>query len=255
MPLSENPWYASVFDRDYIRMDRLYHHTDSTRYEARRALCLLDTPPRSLVLDLCCGYGRHALEMAALGYVVVGVDLSEDMLAEGRKDAQRRGLPVRFVRADMRRLEGLGGFHAVTCFYTSFGYLESEEEDLRTLQAVARCLRPEGRFFLDLKNRVGPGYQPTHLAWSNRGIRYGEETEYRAADNVLLLRRKMHDGARRRDWEVRIRQYEVSDLIRMHSQAGLDVTGLHGDYNGCGYRFNSPRMILVSRRMEGKDQT
>jgi SAM-dependent methyltransferase len=72
------------------------------------------------VLDVPCGFGRHARLLARRGMVVVGVDLSSAMIAEARRSGPQPGLS--FVRADMRRLTYQGEFDAVLNLYTSFGY-------------------------------------------------------------------------------------------------------------------------------------
>src|SRR4029434_8542781 len=78
------------------------------------------------VLDVPCGFGRHAGELARRGYTAVGVDLSPLMLREARK-AHRERNRLQFIQNDMRRLSYRAEFDAVICLFTSFGYFSERE--------------------------------------------------------------------------------------------------------------------------------
>ncbi|MEI7645722.1 MAG: class I SAM-dependent methyltransferase [Chloroflexales bacterium] len=118
----------------------------------------LPAPPRR-ALDLACGTGAAALALAASGARVVGVDRSQAMLRIARARARDRGLPVRWVAADMRRLgqrptaHGVlrpASFDLITCLYDSLNYLTGPDDLAAACAGAARLLRPGGRFVFDL---------------------------------------------------------------------------------------------------------
>jgi SAM-dependent methyltransferase len=100
--------------------------------------------PGMHVLDVPCGTGRIARRLAARGYTVVGVDLTERFLEEGRA----RGGGVRYVHGDMRDLPLRPVFDAAVCLWGSFAYFD-DEGNLAQAASVARALRPGGRFLVD----------------------------------------------------------------------------------------------------------
>jgi 2-polyprenyl-3-methyl-5-hydroxy-6-metoxy-1,4-benzoquinol methylase len=57
------------------------------------------------ILDLGCGFGRHSLGLASMGFRVTGLDQSGDYLAEARQAARDRNLAIRFIQGDMRQLD------------------------------------------------------------------------------------------------------------------------------------------------------
>jgi SAM-dependent methyltransferase len=98
------------------------------------------------ILDLCCGPGRHAVGLAALGYRVIGIDRDPDAIARARDRAPR----ATFHCMDMRALGRLSEqFDGVLLLWQSFGYFSPAEND-QLLRNIWARLRPGGRFLLDV---------------------------------------------------------------------------------------------------------
>ncbi len=104
------------------------------------------------VLDVPCGFGRHAVLLARRGYRVTGVDIGREVLAAGRRAAARAGVDLDFQRGDMRKLRFRGEFDLVLNLFTSFGYF-GDEGDAEVLRGFYRALRPGGWAALQMINR------------------------------------------------------------------------------------------------------
>lgn len=101
------------------------------------------------ILDVGCGTGRHALELARRGYDVVGVDLSPSMIEQGRRAARTEGLEVTFAVGDARALAWEADFDvALMLCEGAFSLMESDAMDRLILENVARALRPRGRLVM-----------------------------------------------------------------------------------------------------------
>jgi SAM-dependent methyltransferase len=105
--------------------------------------------PGSRVLDVPCGNGRIALELAAAGHVVTGVDLTPRFVDEAKRSAAARGVDATLLIGDMRDLPFAGEFDAAVNFGGSFGYFRDDRGESAAVAAVARALRPGGRFVVD----------------------------------------------------------------------------------------------------------
>jgi SAM-dependent methyltransferase len=119
-----------------------------TRSEVDFLESALRLPPRSKVLDLACGGGRHALELAARGHQVTGVDLSTEFLAAARARAAERQLTVTWEERPMEDLPWQGEFDGAYCMGNSIGGLD-DEEMAQFFRGVRRALKPGGRFVVE----------------------------------------------------------------------------------------------------------
>jgi len=119
---------------------------DTEFYAAR--IASLNAPGPKLVLELGCGTGRVALQLARIGHSVIGLDLAETMLRQARAkagrlsaDAARR---VQFLHQDMLKLDLPLSFHAVISPFYTFNHLATRSERLQCLRVIASHLRPGG---------------------------------------------------------------------------------------------------------------
>jgi SAM-dependent methyltransferase len=247
-------WYEEFFGEDYVR----FHLRGGEWLEERTApqcdlvISALELQPGARVLDLCCGQGRHAVELVRRGFRVTGLDLSEHLLGLAHQRAEAAGVEVEFVQRDMRDIPWDNEFDAVVNLFTSFGYLESDEEDQRVLNAVRRALRPGGGLLIDHINRDRrpPGMDPDHRNWFEHECHLVlEQHEWDAVRSRITMIRTIiaPDGTRRQTGFV-LRMYAHSEMMAMFQHAGLEWERTYGDYEGSDYGADSRGMIIVARR-------
>ena len=141
-------WYRTFFRGLALDLWRAVVPPELTRAEADYLVRELGLRAGARVLDVPCGDGRHALELAARGLRVTGVDLSPGQISAARERGAQAGAAVEWRLADMRDLPWSAAFDGACCMGNSFGYIEPAAcEDF--LRAVARALRPGARFVLD----------------------------------------------------------------------------------------------------------
>lgn len=222
------PWYEEVFDDDYLRTVPFMTPEQTVREAGfiRESLAL---KPSAEVLDVGCGYGRHALELAQQGCQVTGLDLSLPLLIKAADQAQKRGLTVNFVHADMREMTFNAQFDAAYCMLSSFGYFD-EETNLRVASAVCKALRPGGRFLLDIINRdYIVGDLPSRVWWEGDGCVILEEVDFNYHTSRVLIRRSVVFGnGRQTEQELSMRAYSLHEVGRLLRQAGLRVLDVSG---------------------------
>ena len=140
-------WWSEFFTGPTLELWKRAHTRDESRGEAADLARALALAPGARVLDVPCGHGRIALELAALGHRVSGLDACAEYLDEARRSARERGIEAEFVAGDMRALPWRGEFDAALCVGNSFGYFD-DDDNRAFLAAVQAALRPGGRFAL-----------------------------------------------------------------------------------------------------------
>jgi SAM-dependent methyltransferase len=163
--MNSHEWPVAFFDDDYLRIYRAMISPEMTAGEVDFLETALALPTGGEVLDVACGYGRHAIGLARRGYRVTGVDFNPHYLEAAEDDATAVGATARWVTADMRALPFEREFDGAYSYFTSFGYF-SDEENERVLAGVARALRPGGRFLLDVLNRDWILTHPQQRVWN-----------------------------------------------------------------------------------------
>ena len=267
-PKSQQPWYVQFFKGDYLR---IYGHTlqqNRTDLEAQFAIHALGLEPHHNVLDLCCGQGRHSVALAKTGLIVTGVDLSEEMLEIARSTAAqitfalarggnaegKGGLTLQ--QADMRRLpnEFSGKFDAVINMFSSFGYLETEDDDQQVLLQIAGCLKPGGKLLMDLLNREWVIINNEEFDWhrhdDGRIVLERRQLDLQTSTNHLTYTEILTDGTRKEMSDLNMRLYSLTELTKMLAAAGLNLEHVYGGFRGEAYSVDTRRMIIVAAKRE-----
>ncbi len=146
-------WWRTLFNAVYLTTDGdVFENDANTRADVDRLIALAGLVPEDRVLDLCCGQGRHLIELARRGFTnVSGVDRSRYLIRLARRRAKAAGVNVTFHEGDVRRFRvPEGSVDCVTILGNSFGYFATEEEDKATLTAVKRALRSRGMLVIEL---------------------------------------------------------------------------------------------------------
>lgn len=126
---------------------------ESTRKDVAVLARQLPLPRYMRLLDLCCGYGRHALRLAESGYEVTGLDRDKEAIAEAERRTHVANQQVTYVRGNMREVGALPGtFDAVINMWQSLAYFD-EETNAELLRQIRSKLTPGGRFIVDMYNR------------------------------------------------------------------------------------------------------
>jgi len=111
------------------------------------------------ILDIGCGTGRHAIELAKRGYNVTGVDLSEAQLNKAKQKASKAGVKVEFFKKDARKLDYEKSFDVVVMICEgAFSLMETDEMNFQILENAKNSLKENGKFIFTCLNALFPLY-------------------------------------------------------------------------------------------------
>jgi SAM-dependent methyltransferase len=245
-------WYVDFFRDDYLKV---YHHLftkERAEKEVAFAEQALQLKAGATILDLCCGPGRHAVLFAQHGYRVTGLDLNNKYLEIARKSARAFNVTLDAIQADMRSVPFQDRFDAIVNMYSSFGYFESEADDLKVLESAATAIKPGGRLFLDMLNREWAVANFIENDWHSRedGTLYVEHRELDLASSRMHVTFTIvgPQGNRRDSVGHHIRLYTLTEITRLLERAELKVTGVFGGFEAERYGVDSRRMIVMAQK-------
>ena len=243
------PWYETIFDERYPELFGPLERDPEE--EVAQIVALIPIPPGAAVVDLGCGRGRHAIPLSRRGFRVTGVDLSEKMLRLARERAEREGVPVEWVREDMRVFVRPGAFDACLSLFSSYGYF-GDEENQKVLGNIGRSLKEGGTLLLDLRN-VQKGLAGEEDLETTMTVPSGHLRLCVRFDRVTGRARAEHeltrpDGIRISSaFDVRI--YSREELSAMLARAGMAVVAVHGSLDGAPFTAGAERMVVIARRV------
>lgn len=211
---------------------------------------LLGLSPRARIVDLCCGPGRHAIELALRGYDVVGVDRTARYLEVAADRAQSAGVCVDLVHADARRFACRPPADAVINLWTSFGYFAHHSDNLQVLRQAHASLRDGGVFLLQMHcKETFTRREPVERTWWERDHTLFLEEHAVVEDwNRVAGRWVVVNDSGRHDYTFRSWLYSGSEMKEMLKEAGFASTSLYGDLTGAPFDRSAKHLVAVATR-------
>lgn len=210
------------------------------------------------ILDVGCGTGRHAVELASRGYRITGIDLSESMLAKARQKAAEKNLKIDFRRCDARKLPFNAEFDvALMLCEGAFPLMETDEMNFEILQGVSRALKPAGKFIFTTLNGLFPLFNSVEKFCNEtsdpgtavyRGNRFDLMT-FRDHNITELV----DDLGNRKVLECHERYYVPSEITWLLKSLGFTVIEIFGARLGAFSRADALRsddfeMLVIASR-------
>ncbi len=252
----EKEWFKSFFDEIYYETYRPIEPEERNERETKFIVEALNLPTESRIIDIGCGYGRHAAYLAKWGYKIVCYDLSRYLLKKAQERFQQFKVEnrVEIIEGDMRKLKYHEEFDGAYMFYTVFGYF-SDEENINVMKLVAKALKPSGRLLIDLLNpiplfRDAFEYGGSWKSWFSRGeYIILEETKLDPLESrIVSTRTYIRDGKVIGTRSFSLRLYTYPEIRNIMEKSGLYPTNTYGNTRGDPYTPTSPRLIIVAEK-------
>ncbi len=244
-------WYKIWFSNKlYLE---LYQHRDNE--DARNLINLIQRNvffcTGSKALDICCGAGRHSIELAKRGLHVTGFDLSEFLISEAKrrlKRAKEKNINVEFLIKDMRKFNFKSSFDLAVNLFTSFGYFENDDENFLVFKNTSSSLKKNGWFVFDFLNGE---YLKRNLKKMSKTSLGGKLViQKRRIENDFVIKDIIiRAGKKEITFTEQLKLYDLNTLIEALTKFKLKTRNVFGDYFGNKYDLiNSSRIIIFAQK-------
>lgn len=246
----QNSWHNQdkfweLFEPFLFNKERL----SNAKAESENVIKLLKIDPNDRILDLCCGNGRHSLELSSKGYDVVGVDRTSAFIEKGRQKAKQNNLNIEFVVSDMREYCVPNSFNIVINLFGSFGYFDNPTNDLKVVKNMYASLRSGGKFLIETMGKEILANDFQEKDWNESG------------DTLVLAERKpiqnwsrmqtrwiVIKGNERVEHTVSVRSYSAVELSSLLSEGGFSKVQVYGDIEGIAYNQHAKRLVVIGHK-------
>ena len=227
-------WWRTLFNSIYLKTDGdVVENERNTVREVDLLVRAAGLEPNDRILDLCCGQGRHCLELARRGFKnVTGMDRSRYLIRLARKRAKHEGLAISFHEGDARRFRFTeDSFHCVALMGNSFGYFDREEDDIAVLLSSQRVLRTGGTLAMDLADGewLRTNFEKRSWEWIDQNHFVCRERSL-AADGKRLVSREVVVHAEKgviADQFYAERLYAKGEIAAMLERSGFQNVRVH----------------------------
>lgn len=245
MENTSTQWFENWFDSPYYHI--LYKHRNFKEAESfiDNLIQLLRPKINSHFLDLACGKGRHSIYLNKKGYHVTGIDLSPESIAHA---SQFQNGSLQFYVHDMRKPFRINYFDYVLNLFTSFGYFENERDDIATIDAVYKALKPNGIFVLDFLNvhKTISGLIPEEIQEVD-GITF--KINKSIENNFIVKHICFSDQGNNYHFQECVKMLTLDDFEKYFAAKKLKILHLRGNYQL--EEFNekaSDRLIIIAQK-------
>ena len=246
----KRPWWEELFNDDYFRAVPKWTR-EQAKTEGDFIEASLGAEKGAAILDVACGAGRQAIELALRGYEVIALDLSLAMLSRAADEAQDREAKLNFLHSDMREMEFNGIFDAAYSVNSSFGFFD-DEKNADVVRRIHKALKVGGTLLLDVLNRdYVIQYQPDMIWFEGDGCVCMEETYFNFFTSRLNVKRTMiMDDGRQKEIEYSLRLYSLHELGQVLHKAGFSVVEVsgHPGLPGAFFGDTSERLIILAQK-------
>ncbi|MBN1435551.1 MAG: methyltransferase domain-containing protein [Sedimentisphaerales bacterium] len=222
---------------------------DAAPQEVTQVLELLEISPSAHVLDLCCGPGRHSLELTRQGFQVTGVDRTAQYITEANDRAQAENLNVNFIQKDIRQFSQPDTFDAAINMFTSFGYFQDPADDRQVLVNVHRSLKPGGKLLLDLMSKEVMARIFRPRTWDRRdGTIVLEEHTLSQNFSWIQCQWTILNDNQQHQITFNHRLYSAAELSALLLDVGFASVQCFGNLTAAPYDHQAQRLTIVAQK-------
>jgi len=238
---NKTDWFVNWFDTPYYHL--LYDHRDENEAEffMKNLVSFLKLKKDDKVLDLPCGKGRHSLFLNTQGFDIVGADLPKNSISIAKKFENNT---LKFTTHDMRE-PLLRKYNAIFNLFTSFGYFDDDESNIKVLKNFKNGISEKGVVVIDFLNidKAIKDLIPKQQLIKNKITFYIKKY----IENDFLIKEISFDAdGKTQRFSEKLQCLSLNKMEELVKKSGLRISHTFGNYNLVPFNENiSDRLILI----------
>ena len=238
-------WFANWFDSSYYHI--LYKNRDEKEAELfiENLITKLQIKKGSKLIDIACGKGRHATYFNKKGLDVIGIDLSKNSIATAK---QFENSSLMFDVHDMREVYKENHFDIAINLFTSFGYFDNDQDEQKTMGAMASNLKSGGLLIIDFMNVKK---SITNLIASEQKIidRITFDISRKVVNQHIIKSIYITDSKTKHYFQEKVKALTLADFSDFITNAELKIIDIFGNYKLKEFNAQtSDRLILICKK-------
>lgn len=210
---------------------------------------------KDILLDLACGTGSLSERLAGLGFDVIGVDSSEEMLNCALDKKFDSGLPIQYLRQDMRSLDMFGTIDVTVCSLDGINHLENKEDVLKVFERVSLFCDPAGLFIFDVNtlHKHRDVLADNAFIYSLGDVYCGWQNEYSPEDDSVRIFLDIfeEENGKYTRYSEEFGEIYLSheDIVSLLDKAGMTVLAVYDGYSDEPLNESSERAVYVCKKV------
>ena len=252
-PQIADNWYETFFQGINCEIWEKAIPAEYTSQEVDFAISEMNTRRGAHILDIPCGFGRHAVELARRGFEVTGVDISETFITTLQQKTKDEKLNIHPVHTDVLRFKTEDQFSAAICMGNSFGYFEWKHMNT-FIQNVASCLVSGGRFIIN-SGMIAESILPNFLHYSNHksytigDIRMDVSNFYNAVSSYMVSTLQYTKNGNIEEHAFKHYVFTMGEINRMMLAAGLIIVTCYASIEKTTYKLGDQQVYIIAEKV------
>ncbi|MBN8823720.1 MULTISPECIES: class I SAM-dependent methyltransferase [unclassified Spirosoma] len=252
-------WYHNFFHGLPQEAWKAAQTEEQTQFDLELLVDTLEFGPGDQLLDVFCGYGRHALPLARMGAYITGIDISSEYVTEIQAVAKAEKLPITAIAADFLTIPAskLGNgntFDAAYCLGNSFSFFP-QADMLTFLSQIAGLLKPGGRFLAHsemVAESVLPDYQARN--WLPIETVDGDPILFMIENDYVPLEGRIDSHltyVKGGVVQTRLAQhyvYTLAQLRHLFTEAGFQIIDCYGTVTGDPFALGDEAVWILAEK-------
>lgn len=243
-------WYETFFAGINCEMWEKAGTKQMTDDEVAFLLSVFKLPKGSNILDLPCGTGRHSLELAAQGYNMTAIDISDEFINSLKKKVAEQECSIKVIHANVLSLELQDSFDGAFCIGNSFGYFAYADMQI-FIKKVADLLKPKAKWIINsgLMAESFLAKFTKEKTYELPGMTMHINNDYDEWNSCLLTTLTYIKNGKEEVRQFKHHVYTIAETIRMLNHSGFRTTALYSSTNKELYKLGDAQIFLVAEKL------